>query len=170
VSVDLGALDALPGPIGTFTDTTNLFASGAVSGVVLSTGAIGELFTGALGTTGVNHGRSPDAGTASLLAQIPGGGSGFFDPVRFTLAIDPGLTANFINFDLAFGTNELGLTTDRVGIFVNDVYYGLLAFEPLGNVTLLHITDVHGNVVQGPPSVPLQTYPVEVAEGQVVKP
>ncbi len=65
------------------------------------------------------------ADTAGLLGRIPGGGSGFFDSVRFQLSIDPGLDANFVNFDLAFGTNELGATTDRVGIFLDGILYGL---------------------------------------------
>lgn len=129
VSVDLGDVSAPAGQIGTFTG--GFESLGFATGIVLSTGSVAEIFTGALDTSGVDHGRTPTGDTPALLAQVPGGGSGFFDPVRFTVAIDPGFDANFINFDLAFGTNEVGATTDRIGIFVNGLYYGLLAGSPI---------------------------------------
>jgi hypothetical protein len=100
------------------------------SGVVLSTGNAAEITTGPFTTSGQDFGSTPLADTAALLAQIPGGGSGFFDAARLSLSIDPGLESQYINFHLAFGTNEAGVTTDRVGVFVNGVYHWLKANEP----------------------------------------
>jgi len=126
--VDAPVPGALGGAIGTFIGgfPTLHFDTG----VVLSTGNASEIQTGPFNTSGVDFGSSPLADTAALLAQIPGGGSGFFDTARLSLLIDPGLATNYLNFDFAFGTNELGITTDRVGIFVNGVYFWQLADVP----------------------------------------
>lgn len=129
VFVEVGASEPVTGAIGTFDDgTTSL---GFESGVVLSTGDIAEIYAGAPTTSGVDFGWVPPADTASLLSQVPGFGSGFYDAVRFSLMIDPGFDTNFINFNLAYGTNELALSTDRLGIFVNGLYVGLLDGAPI---------------------------------------
>ena len=116
------------GAVGTFIGGTPTLAF--ASGVVLSTGDAREITTGPFTTSGVDFGSTPQADTAALLAQIPGGGSGFHDSARLSLTINPGFDTQYINFDLAFGTNEIGLTTDRVGIFVNGVYFWQMANQP----------------------------------------
>jgi hypothetical protein len=127
--VEVGPSDRGKGAIGTFGD--GLASLGFDSGVVLSTGDAAEIYPGAPPTSGVDFGWIPPADTATLLDQVPGAGSGYYDTVRFSLTIDPGFDANFINFDLAYGTNEIALSTDRVGIFVNGDYSGLLAGNPI---------------------------------------
>jgi hypothetical protein len=127
--VEVGFSDPGKGAIGTFTD--GLATLGFDSGIVLSTGNAAEIFTGAPPTSGVDFRWVPPADTAGLLDQVPGAGSGYFDTVRFSLTIDPGFDANFVNFDLAYGTNELALSADRLGIFVNGRYFGLLAGDPI---------------------------------------
>lgn len=127
--VEVGLSAPGRGAIGRFSDG---FASlGFNSGVVLSTGDAAEIFTGAPPTSGIDFGWIPPTDTVALLNQVPGSGSGYFDTVRLSLTIDPGLDANFINFDLAYGANELALSTDRLGIFVNGDYFGLLVGKPI---------------------------------------
>jgi len=128
VFVDAPAATATTGAIGTFTDGSPTLHFG--SGVVLSTGNAREITTGPFTTSDVDFGSTPPADTAALVAQVPGGGSGFFDTARLSLSINPGLDTQYINFSLAFGTNEAGITTDRVGIFVNGVYFWQMADAP----------------------------------------
>lgn len=127
--VEVGPSDPGRGAIGTFSD--GLATLGFDGGVVLSTGDAAEIYTGAPPTSGVDFGWVPPPETAGLLDRVPGAGSGYFDTVRFSLTIDPGFDASFVNFDLAYGTNELALSTDRLGIFVNGRYFGLLAGDPI---------------------------------------
>lgn len=62
---------------------------------------------------------------------MPGYGQPFADSVRLSLNIVPEFDADHILFDLAYGSDEFGLKTDRVGIFVNARYTGLLAQHPI---------------------------------------
>jgi len=123
--VEVGPAPAGVGAIGRFTGAVT--SLGFDSGVVLSTGNAAELFVGAPTTSGVDLGWFPTGETAAWLNSVPGGGSGSFDSARLSLTIDPGFNANYINFDLAYGTNEIGLTTDRFGVFVNGSFVGLLS-------------------------------------------
>lgn len=127
--VEIGPSAPDTGAIGRFSDGTATL--GIDSGIALGTGNLNDLFTGAPPTPGTDFGWSPAADTAALLAQIPGQGAGFTDTARLSLTIDPGLDAVFVNLDLAFGTNEVGLWTDRVGVFVNGGFQGLLLGAPL---------------------------------------
>lgn len=127
--VEVGPSAPGTGAIGTFEDDASVLGFGP--GVVLGTGDVAAIFAGALPTSGTDFGWVPSADTASLLAQAPGSGSGFLDAVRLSLLIDPGFDTNFLNFNLAYGTNEPGLSTDRLGLFVDGRYVGLLAGAPV---------------------------------------
>lgn len=127
--VEVGTSSTGQGAIGSFTD--GLATIGIESGVVLSNGDVAEIFTGAPPTSGVDFGWTPADDTAALLSRVPGKGAGLFDSARLSLTIDPGFDAVFINFDLAFGTNEAGIWNDRIGVFVNGGFLGLLLGAPL---------------------------------------
>jgi hypothetical protein len=127
--VEVGPSAPGAGAIGSFDDDANVLGFGP--GVVLGTGDITAIFAGATPGPGTDFGWVPSADTASLLAQVPGSGSGFRDAVRLSLLIDPGFDTNFLNFNLAYGTNEPGLSTDRLGLFVDGRYVGLLAGAPI---------------------------------------
>jgi hypothetical protein len=146
---DLGNAFAAPGNglsavTGDFTESASpasaerqlgLFQNGASllgidSGIVLSTGSVAALGIGAP-TASFDFGSAPSGDTASLLGRIPGQGDAFADPVRLSLTVTPEFASDFLNFSIAFGTSEAGLSTDRLGIFVNDDFYGLVAGQPL---------------------------------------
>jgi hypothetical protein len=127
--VEVGPSAPGTGAVGIFTE--GLASLGFGSGVVLSTGDVSEIFTGASPTSGKDFGWTPLSETATLLSQVPGAGVGYFDTVRFSVTIDPGFDASYINFDLAYGSNEVALSTDRLGIFVDGQYFGLLAGQPI---------------------------------------
>lgn len=130
VFTESGAAPAGQGALAIFRDGGDTL--GIASGIVLGTGNVARLGPGVpAGGTGTDFGWVPLPETARLLNQVPGAGSGYTDNVRLSLAITPELDANYIVFDLAFGTDEIGLETDRIGIFVNGRYTGLLAGRPI---------------------------------------
>jgi hypothetical protein len=130
--VEVGPSVAGTGAIGTFAGGAS--SLGFDSGVVLSTGDVAEIVLGVASTASRDFGWAPSPDTSVLLDRVPGSGAGYFDSVRFSLTIDPGFSTSFVNFDLAYGTNEIALSTDRVGIFVNGVYYGLIEGNPIDQV------------------------------------
>ena len=116
------------GAIGTFEHGRDTV--GFESGIVLSTGDVTQIGLGGP-PAGRDFGWRPSTELESLLSQVPGFGGGFGDAVAFGVDVTPGFDVDFLNFDLAFGTNEIGEQTDRVGLFLNGTYYGLLGGAPL---------------------------------------
>jgi hypothetical protein len=122
---------------GVFTETshssqTGTFADGALtvgfnSGVVLSTGDVSQI--GGASPLSSGFGGTPGAETSALLAQIPGLGSDYSDPVRFSLEVNPGILNNYVNFAFGYRTSEIS-PGDRFGVFVDGQYRGLLLGQP----------------------------------------
>lgn len=119
-SVDFGG-PASPGQFGTFTDGNDLL--GFANGIVLSTGNAASLGFGA-GTQSTDFGRAAATDFTDFVAGAFASGVALNDVGRFTVSIDPGLAANYVNFRLGFGTNENGLIPDFAGVFVNGTYLG----------------------------------------------
>lgn len=130
VFTERGGAPADQGAMGVFRDGSDTL--GFASGIVLGTGNVARLTPGAApGVRGSDFGWMPTPETALLLKQVPGAGWGYTDNVRLALEITPELEANYLVFDLAYGTDELGLESDRIGIFVNGRYTGLLGGRPI---------------------------------------
>lgn len=115
-----------PTQLGTFTD--GALTVGFPDGIVLSTGDVGAL--GGASPLSVGFAGTPSSDTEALLGQIPGLGSVYADPVRLSLAVQPDLPNNYVNFSFGYQTSEIS-PADRFGLFVNGQYRGLLAGQPV---------------------------------------
>lgn len=115
-----------PTQTGTFTD--GALTVGFNDGVVLSTGDISQI--GGASPLSSGFGGTPGAETSALLAQIPGLGADYADPVRFSLEVHPGPLNDYVNFAFGYRTSEIS-PGDRFGVFVDGQYRGLLLGQPI---------------------------------------